>query len=285
MCAATAERFADRPAIIDGDVRLTHAELFNAARRFGAGLVDAGVRPGDRVAIWTFNSAQWVIAALGLWQCGATLVPINTRFKGLEASDILRRSRARVLVTATDFLGTDYVAMLAGSGVELPNLETIVVASGPAREGTTSWSDFLARANAETACRGRPAARGGQLRRPVRHPLHLRHHRRSQGRRDDPRPHAVRGHRLGRDDRHHRRRPLPDGQPVLPHVRPEGRHSRLHRQRCRDAARAGVRRRRGAGPRRRREGDGAARPADAVPVDPRPSRARHASTCRACGSP
>ena len=93
----------------------------------------AGVRPGDRVAIWTFNSAQWVIAALGLWQCGAVLVPINTRFKGLEASDILRRSRARVLVTATDFLAADYVAMLAGSGVELPNLETIVVASGPAR--------------------------------------------------------------------------------------------------------------------------------------------------------
>jgi HIP---CoA ligase len=150
MCAATAERFADRPAIIDGDVRLTHAELFSAARRFGAGLVDAGVRPGDRVAIWTFNSAQWVIAALGLWQCGAVLVPINTRFKGLEASDILRRSRARVLVTATDFLGTDYVAMLAGSGVELANLETIVVASGPAREGTTAWPDFLARANAET---------------------------------------------------------------------------------------------------------------------------------------
>jgi acyl-CoA synthetase (AMP-forming)/AMP-acid ligase II len=150
MCAATAERFADRPAIVDGDLRLTHAELFDAARTFGAGLVDSGVRPGDRVAIWTFNSAQWIIAALGLWQCGATLVPINTRFKGLEASDILRRSRARVLVTATDFLGTDYVAMLAGSGVELPNLETIVVASGPSREATTSWADFLARANAET---------------------------------------------------------------------------------------------------------------------------------------
>src|ERR1700751_5834793 len=121
MCAAAAERFADRPAIVDGDIRLTHAELFDASRRFAAALVDGGVRPGDRVAIWTFNSAQWIIAALGLFQSGATLVPINTRFKGPEAADILRRSRARVLVTTTDFLGTDYVAMLAGAGVELPN--------------------------------------------------------------------------------------------------------------------------------------------------------------------
>ena len=37
MCAATAERFADQPAIVDGETRLTHAELFDAARRFGGG--------------------------------------------------------------------------------------------------------------------------------------------------------------------------------------------------------------------------------------------------------
>jgi acyl-CoA synthetase (AMP-forming)/AMP-acid ligase II len=152
MCADTAHRFADEPAIADGETRLSHAELFEAARRFGGALVDSGVRPGDRVAIWTFNSAQWVIAALGLFAVGATLVPINTRFKGLEASDILRRSRARVLVTTTDFLGTDYVAMLAGAvdiaEGQLPNLETIVIAGGPTREGATAWDDFVSRADA-----------------------------------------------------------------------------------------------------------------------------------------
>ena len=47
-----------------------------------------------------------------MFEAGAVLVPVNTRFKGVEAADILRRSRARVLVTVTDFLGTDYVAML-----------------------------------------------------------------------------------------------------------------------------------------------------------------------------
>src|SRR5690606_1219062 len=92
------------------------------------------------------NSAEWVISVLGLFQAGAVLVPVNTRFKGAEAADILGRSRARVLVTVTDFLGTDYVEMLRATGTDLPDLDTVVVARGPAGDGTEAWGDFLARA-------------------------------------------------------------------------------------------------------------------------------------------
>ena len=98
----------------DGASRLTFAELREEARSFGAALVAAGVEPGDRVAIWAFNSVEWVVAMLGSSLAGAVLVPVNTRFKGAEAADILARSRARVLVTVTDFLGTDYVEHAAG---------------------------------------------------------------------------------------------------------------------------------------------------------------------------
>jgi acyl-CoA synthetase (AMP-forming)/AMP-acid ligase II len=149
MAAAAAKRFGDRAAIVDGETRLSHAQLFDAARSFAAALVESGIRPGDRVAIWTFNSAEWVIAALGIFQSGATLVPINTRFKGVEAADILRRSRTRVLITVTDFLGNDYVAMLRGAGIGLPDLETVVVAGGEAGNDT-SWQEFLSRADADS---------------------------------------------------------------------------------------------------------------------------------------
>ncbi|MBV8980321.1 MAG: AMP-binding protein [Acidimicrobiia bacterium] len=137
MAALAAERFGDRLAIADGETRLSYADLVAEARRFGAALVAAGIDAGERVSIWAFNSAEWVIALLGLSMAGATLVPINTRWKGAEAADVLRRSRARLLVTVAGFLGTDYVGMLEGE--DLPDLETIVVAR------SDSWDEFLAR--------------------------------------------------------------------------------------------------------------------------------------------
>ncbi len=146
VTAAAADRFGGQVAVEDGSIRLTYAELFDEVRTFAAALAASGVEPGDRVAIWAFNSAEWVVAALGLWQAGAVLVPVNTRFKGGEAADLLTRSRARVLVTVTDFLGTDYVALLRGTEVELPDLATVVIASGEAPRGTVPWAEFLGRA-------------------------------------------------------------------------------------------------------------------------------------------
>ena len=162
----------------------------------------SGVEPGDRVAIWAFNSAEWIVAVLGVFEAGAVLVPINTRFKGAEAATSCVRSRARVLVTVTDFLGTDYVAMLDGHRRR---------AAGPRHHrrrprrrrpgGTESWETFLARATEAAAPRWSGGGMARRPRRPVRHPVHLGHHRGPQGRGADPRPHAAGGHRLGGDDR------------------------------------------------------------------------------------
>jgi HIP---CoA ligase len=146
MVAATADRYGSRPAIIEGITTLTYDELVAEARRFGSALIASGIERGDRVAVWAHNSARWVVAALGVFDAGAVLVPINTRFKGPEAADILRRARARTLVTTTDFLGTDYVAMLGDAGPDLPDLATTVVVHGPTPPGTEGWDPFMARA-------------------------------------------------------------------------------------------------------------------------------------------
>ena len=144
LLAATAAQHPDHPAVVDGDRTLTYAQLASESRRFGAALVAAGIEPGDRVAIWSPNSVEWILAVLGLFRAGAVLVPINTRFKGTEAAVLLERSGARALVTVTDFLDTDYVALLAAAEADLPALALTVIARGPAPEGTVAWADFLA---------------------------------------------------------------------------------------------------------------------------------------------
>jgi acyl-CoA synthetase (AMP-forming)/AMP-acid ligase II len=149
MTDAAATRFGQLDAVVDGDRRVSYAALLAQSRSFGAALVASGLEPGDRVAVWAFNCLEWVVAALGLLRTGAVLVPINTRFKGAEAGDILARSGARALVTVNGFLDVDYVEMLWSAGMALPALETVVVARGAAPPGTDSWEQFLGRATDE----------------------------------------------------------------------------------------------------------------------------------------
>jgi acyl-CoA synthetase (AMP-forming)/AMP-acid ligase II len=115
----------DEVAVIDGDRSWTWTELGGEVGRATKAFLAAGIELGDRVAIWAPNCAEWIIALLGLQSAGAVLVPLNTRFKGAEAADILGRSRARVLVTVDGFLDNRYVGMLDGH--DLPHLERIVV--------------------------------------------------------------------------------------------------------------------------------------------------------------
>jgi acyl-CoA synthetase (AMP-forming)/AMP-acid ligase II len=143
LLASAAERFGETEALIDAPVRLSFRELHAAGREAARGFVAAGVEPGDRVAIWAPNIWEWVVALAGLHAAGAVLVPLNTRFKGPETAYILQKSGAKVLLTVTDFLDTDYVAMLAPERDGLPALEQVVVLRGKGAQGAVGWADFV----------------------------------------------------------------------------------------------------------------------------------------------
>jgi HIP---CoA ligase len=153
LLRSSADRFSAREAIVDvsDGTTLSFTGLAAAAHDAARAFMSLGIETGDRVAIWAPNVWEWVVAALGLQSAGGVLVPLNTRFKGREAAYILGKSRAKALVTITDFLDTDYVALLrdaVDAESELPDLEGIVVVRGAAPEGTRSWPDFLAAGNA-----------------------------------------------------------------------------------------------------------------------------------------
>jgi HIP---CoA ligase len=137
---AAAERFPDVEALVDGELRLTFAELRARIDEAARALVATGIHKGDRIGVWAPNMAEWIFAAVGVHRAGGVLVPINTRFKGQEAADLLERSGARLLFTSNGFLDTDYTAMLDGAG--RPScVEDVIDLRGP------SWDDFLARAS------------------------------------------------------------------------------------------------------------------------------------------
>jgi acyl-CoA synthetase (AMP-forming)/AMP-acid ligase II len=142
-----------------GTVRLTYRELAEQAEVATRAFMAAGIEIGDKVAIWAHNVREWVIAAVGIHGAGGVVVPLNTRYKGLEAYDVLSRSHAKVLVGVEEFVGNRYVDMLREEAGDRPLPPIVLLRGGPV-EGTTSWPDFLATASAVTpeAARERAAS-------------------------------------------------------------------------------------------------------------------------------
>ncbi len=159
--AAVMASIAARPdaeAVVEPGRRVTYRELGGLVRTATRAMMAAGVEPGDRVAIWAPNGLGWIVAALAAQAAGAALVPINTRWKGVEAAYVLSASKAVVLVTTVGFLGADTVGMLRSAGTPLPHLRRIVLLDGsagaekaPDDTDVEHWHTFAARSEEITA--------------------------------------------------------------------------------------------------------------------------------------
>lgn len=126
--ALAAARWGDAPALLEHGEVWSFNQLWAKCREATSALLARGVKEGDRIAIWAPNSREWVVAAVAAMTCGAAIVPLNTRLKGREAGDILRRTHARMMFTVRGFLGIDYPALL--SAEDLPDLaETVLLDS------------------------------------------------------------------------------------------------------------------------------------------------------------
>jgi long-chain acyl-CoA synthetase len=93
----------DAPAILFKGNTLSNADIVHLSDAFAAALVDAGVRPGDRVALLLPNCPQFVIAEFGGWKAGATVLPLNPLYTSGELLDPLRTSEAKIVITLTSF--------------------------------------------------------------------------------------------------------------------------------------------------------------------------------------
>ncbi len=148
MVRDAARRAPDREAVVDGDRRVGFAALREMVDGAARALLAAGIERGERVAVWAPNSLEWIVAALAATTAGGVLVPVNTRFRGAEAAHVLGRSGARVLFTVRGFLDTDYPALLAAAGEELPALAHTVLLAGEPGDGAVAWGEFVARGDA-----------------------------------------------------------------------------------------------------------------------------------------
>lgn len=152
VLAQAARLNARDTAVKDAATRWTFAELAERVAQAARSFVASGLEPGERVAIWAPNSAEWIVASFAVYGAGGVLVPINTRFKGAEARYVLEAAKVKMLLSVTDFLGADLVGSIADKGAGgtseergLDALAETVILEGPDRAGSVNWAEFLAR--------------------------------------------------------------------------------------------------------------------------------------------
>jgi acyl-CoA synthetase (AMP-forming)/AMP-acid ligase II len=116
LLRAAAETHADRPAYVEGGLRLSYRDLLHRVRETAAGYRALGLGTGDRVVVWAPNSLEWAVAALAVSYAGGVLVPANSRYTGHEVADIVARTEARLVIVADGFLGRTQVEDLTAAG-------------------------------------------------------------------------------------------------------------------------------------------------------------------------
>lgn len=138
----TALSHPNAPAIFHGTEQLaTYAEFAANAGRIGHALQELhGIRPSDRVALFMGNNVHYLPLLLGIWHCGAVVVPINAKLHAREAAWILDNAAARLVVVdaendarlATLSAGLNCEAISVG-GREFEVLTTYPSAAAPVR--------------------------------------------------------------------------------------------------------------------------------------------------------
>ena len=141
----TRRLYAEREAVVDGDLRLTYEQFFERCDRWSNALKALGVKQGDRVAYIAPNTHAMLESFYAVPQIGAVLVPLNYRLIADDFEYLINHSGARVVCAHSEYL--DAVDSIRS---QLPNVTSFIALEGK-KEGWLDYETLLANAATETA--------------------------------------------------------------------------------------------------------------------------------------
>jgi len=151
-----AESHPDNDALVSlhQGLRYTYRELKIEVDRAAKGLLSLGMKKGDRLAIWSTNMAEWIIAQFATAKAGIILVNINPAYRTHELEYVLKQSEAQALILMDRFRTSDYLEMFYQicpqardarpdeiELQELPFLKTLILIKGPRQPGMHMWDE------------------------------------------------------------------------------------------------------------------------------------------------
>lgn len=142
-----AARSGERTALIDGERRISYAELLDQSLRLAQGLHGLGVRPRDRVIVQLPNMAEFVVAWFALQHLGAVPVHAMPAHRRSELMHLAELSGARAYLTVDTFNGFDHRdladSLVAARRQAAEPLELVVVVGEAGEHDVHSYTDLL----------------------------------------------------------------------------------------------------------------------------------------------
>ncbi|MGQ0844626.1 MAG: AMP-binding protein [Sporichthyaceae bacterium] len=120
------------------DETVSWREALSRSLRAANGLLELGVRPGDRVALMMANRPEFVWTHLGIQFLGAYSVPVNISQRGVTLEHILADSDSSTIVFQNDLRD-----VVLAAKARVPGIERLVVADGPTGGGVDWTLDRL----------------------------------------------------------------------------------------------------------------------------------------------
>ncbi|GAB4198181.1 MAG: acyl-CoA synthetase [Roseiflexaceae bacterium] len=132
------DRDPQRPCLRFGGRVLSYGQLGDQVALVAGGLRRLGFQRGDRLALFLDNSPRFLCCYLGALLAGAVVVLVNTQYRQVELRHLLSDSEARLAIT-----DTPRRAELARVQPDLPALERVVLADGPASDGDIAYDALI----------------------------------------------------------------------------------------------------------------------------------------------
>lgn len=102
LLSLTAQRWSHNLAIVQGDVQRTYGEFNSRSNALAKALKELGIRKGDRIALFAYNSPQYLDCVFAAFKMGTIIVPLNARFVADEAQYHINDSRAAAVIFDDD---------------------------------------------------------------------------------------------------------------------------------------------------------------------------------------
>ena len=139
IVARAARRFGSKTALVAGGRTLTYEALDDLCDRVAGGLHDIGVRPGDRVSLYSPNRWEWVVAYHAALRAGAVVNPINVMLTAEEVAFVLNDCGAAAIFTSGE--KAEVIAGLTQLSGSVPTLRR-VISFDPADGGITRFEEL-----------------------------------------------------------------------------------------------------------------------------------------------